>query len=111
MRDADLLFLPTRKDCTPMVFAEANAYGTPAVTRDVGGVADVVHNGANGIVLREDADAAEFAAAIESLWNNPDRYAELRSSARLEYETRLNWGAWARGIAQLVENLSVTRRI
>jgi len=111
MRDADLLFLPTRKDCTPMVFAEANAYGTPALTRDVGGVADVVRDGANGIVLPEDADAAQFAAAIESIWNNPASYAQLRSSARREYETRLNWAVWARRIAQVVEDLASAGRI
>jgi glycosyltransferase involved in cell wall biosynthesis len=111
MRDADLLFLPTRKDCTPMVFAEANAYGTPALTRDVGGVADVVRDGANGIVLTEDADAAQFAAAIESLWNDPVHYAQLRSSARHEYETRLNWAVWAQRIAQLVEDLASAGRI
>ena len=111
MRDADLLFLPTRRDCTPMVFAEANAYGTPALTRDVGGVGDVVRDGANGIVLPEIADATQFAAAIEFLWNSPDRYAQLRASARREYETRLNWGVWAKGIAQLVETLAARHRI
>jgi glycosyltransferase involved in cell wall biosynthesis len=111
MRDADLLFLPTRRDCTPMVFAEANAYGTPALTRDVGGVADVVRDGANGIVLPEKADAIDFAAVIESLWKDPDRYAQLRTSAREEYETRLNWGVWARRIAEIIENLAATGRI
>jgi glycosyltransferase involved in cell wall biosynthesis len=111
MRDADLLFLPTRKDCTPMVFAEANAYGTPALTRNVGGVADVVHDGANGVVLTEDATAEDFAVAIEALWKDPERYAQLRASARLEYETRLNWDVWARGIAELIENLEANGRI
>ena len=94
-----------------MVFAEANAYGTPALTRDVGGVADVVCHGANGIVLPEQADAEQFAAAIESLWNSPDLYAQLRSSARREYENRLNWDVWAQTIAKLVENLASAGRI
>jgi glycosyltransferase involved in cell wall biosynthesis len=111
MRDADLLFLPTRKDCTPMVFAEANAFGTPALTRDVGGVADVVHDGANGIVLPEEAPAAQFAAAIESLWNNAERLAQLRTSARHEYESRLNWAVWAQRIAELVDELAAKGRI
>jgi glycosyltransferase involved in cell wall biosynthesis len=111
MRDAELLFLPTRRDCTPMVFAEANAYGTPALTRNVGGVADVVHDGANGIVLQEDAQAEDFAAAIEALWNDPQRYARLRASARNEYETRLNWDVWARQIAEVVRSLSAAGRI
>jgi glycosyltransferase involved in cell wall biosynthesis len=111
MRDADLLFLPTRRDCTPMVFAEANAYGTPALTRDVGGVADVVREGANGVVLPENAVAADFAAVIESLWNDPDRYAGLRESARQEYENRLNWDVWAREIAAVIDKLAAAGRI
>jgi glycosyltransferase involved in cell wall biosynthesis len=111
MRDADLLFLPTRRDCTPMVFAEANAYGTPALTRDVGGVADVVRDGANGVVLPENAVAADFAAVIESLWNDPHRYAGLRESARQEYENRLNWDVWAREIAAVIDKLAVAGRI
>jgi glycosyltransferase involved in cell wall biosynthesis len=110
-RDADLLFLPTRRDCTPMVFAEANAYGTPALTRDVGGVADVVHDGANGIVLPENADAAQFAAEIDALWNDPKRYEELRASARREYESRLNWDVWASNIAELINRLESEGRI
>lgn len=111
MRDADLLFLPTRRDCTPMVFAEANAYGTPALTRNVGGVADVVRDGANGVVLPENADVAQFARVIEALWSSPDRYAKLRASARQEYENRLNWQVWAQRIAELIERLSATGRI
>lgn len=111
MRDADLLFLPTRKDCTPMVFAEANAFGTPALTRDVGGVADVVHDGANGIVLPEKAEPTDFAAAIECLWNDPERYAQLRVSARREYQNRLNWDVWARMIAGIIDKLAAEGRI
>jgi glycosyltransferase involved in cell wall biosynthesis len=110
-RDADLLFLPTRRDCTPMVYAEANAYGTPALTRDVGGVADVVRDGANGIVLPEAADAAQFASAVDSLWKDEGRYRNLRASARREYETRLNWDVWATRIAKLIEELAATGRI
>jgi glycosyltransferase involved in cell wall biosynthesis len=111
MRDAFFLFLPTRSDCTPMVFAEANAYGTPVLTRDVGGVADVVRDGDNGVVLPEDADAVQFAAIIESLWRKRDHYSRLRASARSEYESRLNWSSWARAIAEKIERLSAEGQI
>jgi len=81
------------------------------LTRDVGGVADVVHDGANGIVLPENADASQFAAEIEALWNDPKRYEELRASARREYEARLNWDVWASKIAELVNRLEAEGRI
>jgi len=111
MRDADFLFLPTRQDCTPMVFAESNAYGTPAVTRDVGGVADVVHNGDNGIVLEEKATPTDFANAIETAWRDRDAYERLRRTSRQEYEHRLNWRSWAQSIAEIVDDLEQKGRI
>lgn len=111
MRDAHFLFLPTRQDCTPMVFAEANAYGTPAVTRDVGGVADVVRHGFNGLVLPKDAAPSDFADAIEAAWRNQEEYAQLRQRARLEYEGRLNWGSWARAIEVVVKSLELQGRL
>ncbi len=111
MGDADLLFLPTRQDCTPMVFAEANAYGTPVLTRDVGGVADVVRDGLNGVVLPEEAEPGEFADAIEALWRDPVRCRALRVSARREFDQRLNWDAWAGAMAEVIDALASSGRI
>ena len=88
-----------------MVFAEANAYGTPALTRDVGGVAGVVEDGANGIVLPPEATPGGFADAIEAAWSSEARYEELRRSSRNAYETRLNWPAWGAGMRQIIECL------
>jgi glycosyltransferase involved in cell wall biosynthesis len=111
LRDADFLFLPTRQDCTPMVFGEANAYGTPVVTRDVGGVADVVHDGSNGIILAEAAEPEDFADAIAAAWQERARYAQLREGARRAYEERLNWHSWARAMGDVVKRLEAEGRI
>ncbi|MES3085066.1 glycosyltransferase family 4 protein [Sphingomonas faeni] len=105
---ASLLFLPTRADCTPMVFAEANAYGVPAVTCDVGGVTGVIEHGANGIVLPADATEEAMADAIVAIWSDSERYERMRVSARLHYEQRLNWAAWAEAISPAVNALGTT---
>ena len=110
IRDADLLFLPTRQDTYGMVFGEANAYGTPALTRAVGGVGDVVRDGVNGILLPQDATPSDFADAIQSLCEDRERYRALRESARQEYENRLNWQTWADAIAGRVETLKMQGR-
>jgi glycosyltransferase involved in cell wall biosynthesis len=102
---AAFLFLPTRQDCTPMVFAEANSYGTPAVTRAVGGVGDVVRDGENGYALPQPATAADFADLIERAWRDPSSYLALRHAARTTYEQRLNWSAWADSMATVIEKL------
>lgn len=110
-RDSAFLYLPTRQDCTPMVFAEANAYGTPGVTRDTGGVASVVRHGENGLVLPGEASAADFAHAIEQCWRDRAGYAALRASSRATYENRLNWDVWAREIVAIIRRLETQGRI
>ena len=106
-RRAGFLFLPTRQDCTPMVFAEANAYGTPGMTRDVGGVGGVVEDGVNGHLLPSAATPADFADAIERSWRDTAAYRQLRADSRRAYEERLNWTAWARRLRQVIDGLPV----
>lgn len=110
-RRATFFVLPTKQDCTPMVFSEANMLGTPAVTSDVGGVSSVVRHGKNGLVLPADAKASDFADAIEALWKDSSRYEALRRSSRTEYEERLNWKTWAHEIVRLIHNLDEQGKI
>jgi len=111
IRNADFLFLPTRQDTYGIVFAEASAYGTPSVTRDIGGVASVVRDGVNGILLPQDATAENFADAIEHAWREAERYTALREGARREYEERLNWTSWAASLAAVIDRLEGAGRI
>lgn len=108
IRNASILFLPTRQDCTPMVFAEANALGVPALASDVGGVSGVITHGENGILLGNDADAGAFADAIISLWTDWPRYLAMRQSARNTYDNRLNWAAWAKTMAHLIDEATAS---
>lgn len=110
LRGASILFLPTRQDCTPMVFAEANALGVPALASDVGGVSGVISHGENGLLLSGDATAADFAEAIMTLWGDRYRYLAMRKTARAAYEDRLNWRAWAKGMAGMIDELAQDER-
>jgi glycosyltransferase involved in cell wall biosynthesis len=110
-RNATFFCLPTKQDCTPMVFAEANMLGTPAVTCDTGGVSSVVRHGKNGLVLPGTATASDYADAIQALWGDSNGYGALRRSSRTEYEERLNWKIWAREIARLVQSLDEQGKI
>jgi glycosyltransferase involved in cell wall biosynthesis len=105
LRGASLLFLPTRQDCTPMVFAEANAVGVPALASDVGGVSGVISHGENGLLLPAEAGAADFAEAIQALWQDRERYLAMRETARAAYDDRLNWAAWASAMAVMIEEI------
>ncbi len=99
---AHLFVLPTRADCTPMVIAEAGAYGTPVLVTDTGGVASLVAEGVNGRLLAPGAAPADWAHAIRSMTGNPGRHAVLCRSSFHHARTRLHWGAWAERMAALL---------
>lgn len=94
--DAHFFLLPTRADCTPMVVAEANAYGAPVLITDTGGIGSLMAPGANGEMLPPGADGAAYAARIRAL--SGAGYAALSASSFAHYRTRLNWSAWARDV-------------
>jgi glycosyltransferase involved in cell wall biosynthesis len=104
MRQAAFLFIPTRQDCSPMVFAEANSYGVPVVTTRTGGVADVVQEGVNGQHLPPEAGADAYADLIWTLWSDRTRYAQLRRSSRARFDRVLNWNSWLSAAAPIIEH-------
>ncbi len=51
---ADIFFLPSRSEGTPVSLLEALACGVPAITSAVGGIPDVIRNGKNGWMIELD---------------------------------------------------------
>jgi glycosyltransferase involved in cell wall biosynthesis len=105
MRTAAFILLPTRRECYGMVFAEANAYGIPAITTLTGGVGSVVTDGVNGYCLPETADPSAYARLIAEIWSDPSRYLALRKSSRRHQETVLNWASWGRSVREVINTL------
>lgn len=97
---AHFLLLPTKADCTPMVIAEANAFGVPAITTNVGGIATLVKEGKNGFLLNIDSTANEYANLVHKVFSDKKLYLDLSNSSRKEYEDRLNWTIWAERIIE-----------
>ena len=108
--DSDFLILPTRADCAPNVFKEANAFGLPAITTDTGGVADLVRDGENGYVLPYEAGGRAYAQLIADLYRNEARYRQLALSSRVAYDERLNWDAWAKAVHAIIQEIVQTRQ-
>lgn len=95
------LLLPTRADCSLIVACEANSYGMPAITTDVGGVSDVVKDGINGYCLPLEASGKEYAELVEKIYADKKGYHELVASSRTRYEDHLNWDKWAQRFLQI----------
>lgn len=102
---SDFLFLPTRGDTFGHVFCEANAYGVPAIATDVGGVAEVIRNGVNGYTLPLSAGPADYAELIRDIYLDDERYRRLVRGSRDEFEQRLNWDVWGRGVAECMRKV------
>lgn len=88
---AHFLILPTRADCSPIVFSEFNACGIPCLTTDVGGTTTLIKNNINGYAFSLDSTASEYANYIEDLFNHFDTYKKMCHTAYGEYTSRLNW--------------------
>lgn len=108
LREADFMLFPTRKDASPIVCAEANAFGLPLIASDVGGLA--VRNGENGILLPAGASGNDYADTIQGLLNDRPRYLALAQSGRAAYDSRLNWDAWGRSMNVLFQEVYSTKR-
>lgn len=100
--DADLFILPTRFEAAGLVFCEANAYGLPAIATRTGGVPSIVRDGVNGFTLPLEDWEERSARLIASIVAEPDRYAELCESSRNEFEQRLSWDAWGKGLVRII---------
>ncbi|MEZ5618829.1 MAG: glycosyltransferase family 4 protein [Rhodocyclaceae bacterium] len=63
---ADMIVVPSPVENLPNTLLEAMACGVPAVAFDTGGMADAVHDGVTGHLVRS-GDAAALAAAIRQM--------------------------------------------
>lgn len=102
MKSTSVLLLPSRADCTPISFCDANAYGIPVVTSNTGGVASVITDGVNGFMLPLEAKAQAYADLIRRLWSDRPTFQKLRETSRDEFERRLNWDEWGQAIDRLL---------
>jgi glycosyltransferase involved in cell wall biosynthesis len=84
------LFIPSRADCTPIVFSEAMSYAVPCISAETGGIPSII-NDSNGIILSPDVAPKEYAEQIYRIFENKNYYNELALSAYNDFETRLNW--------------------
>lgn len=103
-REASLFILPTRAECTAVVFNEAASYGLPVLSTLTGGVASIVRDGTSGVLFPLDSSPSMWADRIASLVRDPSMYRQMSLAALHEYDERLNWPAAGRAVAQIVRD-------
>lgn len=102
-KENHFFILPTKSECTPIVFAESSAYALPVITNSTGGCASMVEDGVSGIVLPEKSEALAYANAINTFVSDFDKYEKLCHTAYTFYLSDLNWNV----IKEKIENVLV----
>ncbi|MDQ6901826.1 MAG: glycosyltransferase family 4 protein [Bacteroidota bacterium] len=95
LSEVHFLLVPTRADCSLLVNAEANAYGIPTISTNIGGVADVVKNGINGFCLPFTAAGSDYASIILNIFTDKEKYKNLIETSRQRFDEVLNWDSFA----------------
>ena len=84
------------------MICEANAFGLPVFTTDVGGIPTIIKNGRNGYMLPLSASGEDYANLIVQNFSDRGVYENLVRSSREEYDRRLNWNKWAESLHQVI---------
>jgi len=80
LRAADAVVLSSKWENFPHVLVEALAVATPVVSTDTGGVAEIVRDGENGLLVPT-GDPDALAAAITRYFADADLQQRLREAA------------------------------
>ncbi len=104
LKDASIFVLPSRSEGFSNALVEAMAAGVPAVATDVGGNAEAIQDGQNGLLIPpEDADA--LAQAIGRLLDDPHLALRLGRAGRRTVQDRFSADAMMQRITDLYRTL------
>jgi len=99
---ADILLMPSRFEGLPMALLEAMAMGVPVVASRLDGIAEVVADGSEGLLV-EPGNAPAFAAAVAELLGNPTRASEISKNARAKVEARHSVECMTRAVEEIYD--------
>jgi glycosyltransferase involved in cell wall biosynthesis len=101
---SDLFVLSSRWEGNPMSVMEAMAAGLPVVSTAVGGVPELVQDGATGLLVTA-GDAHALAEAIVQMGRDPMRRAVMGDAARQTALQRFDVRVMSRAYAALYQQL------
>ncbi len=90
----DVFVMPSRYELFGIVMLEAMACGVPVVATRFGGPAEVIEDGADGLLV-DPTDISALAGALRALLLDADRRAALGRRGRAKVEQEYSWEASA----------------
>lgn len=106
----DVVVLTSRNEGTPVALIEAAASATPVVATRVGGVCDVVNDGATGFLVAAGNPGA-VAGSVLYLLDNKHQALSMGQAARAYVRDRFSADRFVRDVSALYDELLRTRGI
>jgi glycosyltransferase involved in cell wall biosynthesis len=106
MHRAGVFVLPSISEGLGRVVIEAMATGTPVIGSHVGGIPEMVHDGATGFLVPPEDEAA-LAEKIRWVFEQPERTREMGRDARAFAEKFFSTRAYINGYRQIFEDAQV----
>jgi len=103
-RNADVYLMLSRFEAMPFVVLESMASGTPVVAVRVGGVPEVITDGVDGVLLRDNR-VATLVAALKGIAATPQRLREMGCNARSTVEKRFTAEHMVEGFLRVVDEV------
>lgn len=100
----DMFVQSSEYEGTPNVVLEAMAFETPIVSTDVGGTAELVRDGHDGLIVPP-RNVGRLVEAMRQVLSDPGAAAARRSSARRRVETVLSFDARMSALERIYEQL------
>jgi glycosyltransferase involved in cell wall biosynthesis len=97
----DIFVLPSLVEGMPLTLLEAMASAMPVVTTNTCGMADIIENGVNGILVPS-ANSVQLAVVIEDLCKSLERRKSLGTAAQVTAR-RYTWAAVARELERVMQ--------
>jgi glycosyltransferase involved in cell wall biosynthesis len=102
--------VPTTAECFGVVFAEAQAFALPPISRAVRALPSVIVDNKTGMLMDLAAPAGDYVERILALWQNPSAYREMALAGRDRFEQVLNWDETAAAIVKHIDNSLTQQR-
>jgi len=109
LHEAHVLLFLSRAEAYGIALCEAAAFGVPAYANPVGGIPTIVQPGVTGWLGTMPFSPEAAAETLATIWRAPNQYRFIALAARVDFETRLNWGVAGRNLRDQMESALARR--